>query len=94
MALLNLSDVNKHTPPIIIAHEGYAHDFPILASFIKHNYNDYTVLAELMYVDVCWIVAIGDPDWTLYVQISRSRRGHSALDDAKIRKTICPMSAL
>ena len=38
--------------PIIIAHGGYVHDFPILlARCMKHNYNDYPVLAELMYVD-------------------------------------------
>ena len=36
-------------PPIIIAHGGYVHDFPILlASCMKHNYNDYAVLAELV----------------------------------------------
>ena len=52
MVLLNLSDVDKHTPSIIIAHGGYVHDFPILvASCMKHNYNDYTVLAKLVYVD-------------------------------------------
>ena len=41
-----------HTPSINIAHGGYAHDFPILlASCMKHNYTNYTDLAELMYVD-------------------------------------------
>ena len=34
------------------AHGVFVHDFPILlASCMKHNYNDYTVLAELVYVD-------------------------------------------
>ena len=38
--------------PIIIAHGGYVHDFPILlASCMKHNYSDFAVLAELVYVD-------------------------------------------
>ena len=36
---------------IIISHGGYVHDFPILlASCMKHNYTDFAVLAELVYV--------------------------------------------
>ena len=39
-------------PAIIIAHGGYVHDFPILQeSCTKHNYSDFAVLAELVYVD-------------------------------------------
>ena len=38
-------------PASIIAHGGYAHDFPILlARCMKHNYSDYAVLTELVYV--------------------------------------------
>ena len=41
-----------YTPSLIIAHGSYVYDFPILlASCMKHNYNIYTVLAELVYVD-------------------------------------------
>ena len=37
---------------IIIAHGGNVHDFPILlASYMKHNYKDFAVLVELVYVD-------------------------------------------
>ena len=39
------------------------------------------------------MLAIGDADWTLYAQISRLREGHSALDDAKILKTVCAMKS-
>ena len=39
-------------PVIIIAHGGYVYDFPILlASCMKHNYIEFAVLAELVYVD-------------------------------------------
>ena len=39
-------------PAIIIAHGGHVHDFPILlANCINHNYSDFAVLAELVYVD-------------------------------------------
>ena len=48
MAMLNLFDVKEHTLNTK-AHGGYAHNFPILlASCMKHNYNDYTVLTELI----------------------------------------------
>ena len=39
-------------PAIIIARGGYVHDFPtLLASCMKHNYSEFAVLAELVYVD-------------------------------------------
>ena len=39
-------------PAIIIAPGGYAHDFPILLAIcMKHNYIDFAVLAELVYVN-------------------------------------------
>ena len=39
-------------PAIIIAHGCYVYDFPILlSSCMKHNYSDFSVLAELVYVD-------------------------------------------
>ena len=87
-----------HTPPIIIAHGGYVHDFPIiLASCMKHNYNDYTVLAELMYVDS--MQNLKDSGYrspgldALCADLNIERRGHSALDDAKILKTVCTMKS-
>ena len=56
--------------PVIIAHGCYVHDFPILlASCMKHNYNDYAACK------ISRILTIGDPDWTLYVKNLRSRKG-------------------
>ena len=93
---IRCEQTNKHTPPIIIAHGGYAHDFPILlASCMKHNYNDYTVLAELVYVDN--MQNLKDDGFrrpgldALCADLKIERRGHSALDDAKILKTVCTM---
>ena len=72
------------TPAIIIAHGGYAHDFPILlASCMKHNYNDYAVLAELVYVDS--MQKFKDAGYrrpgldALCADLKIERRGHSAL---------------
>ena len=76
-----------HTSPIIIAHGGCARDFPILlASCMKHNYNDYTFLAELMYVGSTGLDA-------LCADLKIERMGHSLLDDAKILKTVCTMKS-
>ena len=71
-----------HTPSIIIAHGGYVHDFPILlASCMKHNSNDYTVLAELMYVDS--MQNLKDAGYR--------RPGLDALcTDLKIERAFCP----
>ena len=84
-------------PPIVIAHGGYAHDFPILlASCMKHNY-DYTVLAELMYVDSMQNLKHAGyrrPGLdALCEEFKIERRGHSALDDAKILQTVCTMKS-
>ena len=87
-----------HTPSLIIAHEGYVHDFPILQeSCMKHNYNDYTVLAELMYADS--MQNLKDAGYkrpgleALCADLKIERRGHSALADAKILKTVCTMKS-
>ena len=49
---LQHEQAHSETVTIIIAHGGYLHDFPILlANCMKHNYDDHTVLTELMYVD-------------------------------------------
>ena len=77
---------------------GYVHDFPILlASCMKHNYNDYTVLAELMYV--ASMQNLKDSGYrrpgldALCADLKIERRGHSALDDAKILKTVCTVKS-
>ena len=73
----------------IIAHEGYAHDIPILlASCMIHNYSDYAVLAELVYVDS--MQNLKDVGYrrpgldALCADLKIERRGYSALDDAKV----------
>ena len=64
---------------------------------MKHNYNDYTVLAELMYVDS--MRNLKDAGYrrpglnALCADLKIERRGHSALDDAKILKTVCTMKS-
>ena len=74
------------------------HDFPILlASCMKHNYNDYTVLAGLMYVDS--MQNLKDSGYmrpgldALCADLKIKRRGHSALDDAKILRKVCTMKS-
>ena len=81
-------------PPTIIAHGSYAHDFPILlASCMKHNYNDFAVPAELVYVDS--MQNLKDAGYrrpgldALWEELKIERRGHSALDDVKILKAAC-----
>ena len=70
------------------------HDFPIR---MKHNYTDYTVLAGLMYVDS--MQHLKDAGYkrprldALCADLKIERRGHSALDDAKILKTACAMKS-
>ena len=45
---------------IIIAHGGYLHDFPILlASCMKHNCDNFGILAECMFVDSMQILQNG-----------------------------------
>ena len=64
---------------------------------MKHNYNDYTVLAELVYVDSMQNlkdVADRRPGLdALCAYREIERRAHSALDDAKILKTVCTMKS-
>ena len=76
-------------PPIIIAHGGYVHDFPILlASYTKHSYCHFSVPAEFVYVDS--MQNLKDAGYrrpgldALCEELKIERRGHSALDDAKI----------
>ena len=79
---------------IIIAHGGYVHDFPIiLASRMKHNYSEFAVLAKLVYIDS--MQNLKDAGYrrpaldALCEELKIERRGHSAIDDAKIVQTVC-----
>ena len=85
-------------PGIIIAHGGYGHDFPILlASCMKHTYSDIAVLSELLYVDS--MQNLKDAGYrrpgldALCEELKVERMAHSALDDAKILQTVCPMKS-
>ena len=80
-------------PAIIIAHEDYANDFQILlSSCLKHNYSDFAVLAELVYVDSMQNhKGAGNrrPGLdALCEELKIERRGHSALDNTKILQTV------
>ena len=85
-------------PAIIMAHGGYVHDFPILlVSCMKHNYSDFAVLAELVYVGS--MQNLKDAGYRrpglddLCEELKIERRGYSALDDAKILQTVCIMKS-
>ena len=75
-----------------------AHDFPILlASCMKHNYSDFAVLAELVYVDS--MQNLKDAGYrrpglgALCEELKIERMGHSALGDAKILQTVYTMKS-
>ena len=52
--VLHREQAQSETIPIIIAHGGYLHDFPILlASCMKHNCDKFGILTECMFVEVC-----------------------------------------
>ena len=83
-------------PPIIIAHGGYLHDFPILlANCMKHNI-DYTPLTMYTFVDSMQLFQ--DDGYTkpgldaLCERFDIDSKRHSALEDAKVLKTICNMN--
>ena len=85
-------------PVIIIAYGGDVHDFPnLLASCMKNNYSDFAVLAELVCVDS--MQDLMDAGYrrlgldALCGELKIERRGHSALDDAKILQTVCTMKS-
>ena len=79
----------NETIPVIIAHGGYLHDFPILlANCIKHDY-DITSLAEYTFVDRMQILLdaykIPAPD-ALCEELNINRNSHSALEDVCDKK--------
>ena len=74
------------------------HDFSILlAIYMKHNYSDFAVLAELVCVDS--MQNRKDAGYrrpgldALREELKIERRRHSALDDAKILQTLCTMKS-
>ena len=61
---------------------------------MKHNYNDFAVLAELVYVDSMQNLKDAGyrrpgPD-ALCEELKIERRGHSALDDAYVQTHVEP----
>ena len=74
------------------------HDFSILpASCMKHNYSDFAILTELVYVGS--MQNLRDAGYrrpgldALCKELKIERRRHSALDDAKILKTVCTIKS-
>ena len=91
---LHREQAQSETIPIIIAHGGYLHDFPILlASCMKHNCDEFGMLMECMFVDSMEILqAYGyqRPGLdALCAELNIKRNSHSALEDAYILKTVC-----
>ena len=64
---------------------------------MKHNYSDFAVPAELVYVDSMQNLkdaGYGRPGLdALCEELKIERRAHSALDDAKILQTVCTMKS-
>ena len=47
-----VEQLQSATDPIIIAHGGYLHDFPILlANCMKYNFNDFGILKDCLVID-------------------------------------------
>ena len=74
------------TDPIIIAHDGYLHDFPtLLANCIKYNFNDFGILKDCLYKDSVHILK--DDGYqrpgldTSCQELNIYRNIHSALED-------------
>ena len=81
------------TIPIIIAHEGYLHDFPIqLASCMKYDCDKFGILPECMFVDSMQILQDDGYKRTgldvLCEELNIKRKSHSALEHAYILKTV------
>ncbi len=79
--------------PTIIAHGGYLHDFPILlANCLKYEFQDFHVLQRCTFVDsVQHLQDIGyrKPGLdALCRNLGLSRCTHSALEDARLLKTV------
>ena len=80
---------------VIIAHDGYSHDFLILlANCMKDDCAFHlTALAECMYIDSMQVLknrGYKRPGLdALYNDLNMKRNGHSAFADAEILLTIC-----
>ena len=79
------------TDPIIIAHGGHLHDFPILlANCMKYNFNDFGILKDCLFKDSVHILK--DDGYqrsgldTPCQELNIKRNIHSALEDAYILK--------
>ena len=95
---LHREQAQSETIPVIIAHGGYLHDFPILlASCMKHNWDKFGILTECMFVDS--IQVLQDDGYkrpgldALCKELNIKRSSHSALEDAYILKTVCTVKA-
>ena len=93
-ALVDFISIESTDPPIIIAHGGYHHDFPILfANCDKYGFQDFHVFHQWTFVDsVQLLLDLGykKPSLTAMCnELGLSRMTHSALKDAYLLKYIC-----
>ena len=90
--LVEFINQESDSSPLIIAHGGYLHDFPILlANCMKHNV-DYTPLSEYMYIDSMQILqdeGYTKPGLDALCRDLHVVRKHSALEDAELLMVIC-----
>ena len=91
---LHREQAQSETVPVIIAHGGYLHDFPILlASCMKHNWDGFGILTECMFVDSMQVLQ--DDGYkrpcldALCEGLNVKRSSHSAIEDVYILKTVC-----
>ena len=95
---LHHEQAQSETIPVIIAHGGYSHDFPILlASCVKHKWEKFGILTECMFVDSMQVLQ--DDGYkrrgldALCKELNIKRSSHSALENAYILRTVCTAKA-
>ena len=89
--------VQRKTIPIIIAHGGFLHDFPMLfVNCIKNSCDNYSILRECVYVDSMQLfLSAGykkpgiDGLCHVFNITNETRKHHSAIYDAEILMSIC-----
>ena len=95
---IHREQAQSETIPVIIAHGGYSHDFPILlASCMKHSWDKFGILAECMFVDSMQVLQddgykIPGLD-ALFKGLNIKRSSHPALEDAYILKIVWTVKA-
>ena len=93
MEFIRNEQLQSATDPVIIAHGGYLHDFPILlANCMKYNFEDFGILKDCLFIDSVHIFK--DDGYqrpgldTIGQELSIKRNIHSALEDAYMLKKV------